>query len=334
LLDDAARVIHTGQHYDPNLSEVFFHDLGLPSPDLFLGVGGGPRGQQIGEATMALDGVFAQNEPRAVVVQGDTNSVAAGALAANSREIFLCHIEAGLRSHDRLMPEEHNRVITDHLSDLCCAPTTLSVDNLAAEGISGRRVVLTGNTVVEAVQGLIPPPAERAQILDKYEVAADNYCLSTFHRPENVDDPERYATILTELANLPVPVLLPLHPRSVARADSFGLGHLLAKIRVVDPIRYRDFLALEASSALMISDSGGIAEEASVVKRPLVVVRNSTERPEVMGTFAVRVKAGPEIGDEARRLLDEGWKHLERIPSPYGDGSASRRSLEALAERI
>jgi UDP-N-acetylglucosamine 2-epimerase (non-hydrolysing) len=206
------------------------------------------------------------------------------------------------------------------------------VANLAAEGIAGNRVALTGNTVVEAVRGLMP--ANRAEILDRYGVEAGEFILATFHRPENVDDPERYATILNELANLPLPVILPLHPRSVARAEAFGLGTLLEKLRVTEPIGYRDFLGLEAESALMVSDSGGIAEEASVVKRPLVVVRNSTERPEVMGTFAVLVQPGPAIGDESRRLLDLGWSHLAAVPSPYGDGSASLKSLEALASAL
>ena len=333
-LGDAARVVHTGQHYDPGLSETFFREMELPAPDLFLEVGGTTRGHQIGEGIKALDDYFSQDPPRAVIVQGDTNAVAAGAVAANARNLFLCHVEGGLRSFDRAMPEEHNRTITDHLSDLSCAPTQIAVDNLLREGIPGDRIALTGNTVIEAVLGLLPGPEERAEILDKYDLTAGKYALSTFHRPENVDDSDRFATILRELGDLPVPVLLPLHPRSVAAAAVFGLEDLLQEIRVAQPVGYREFLALEAESALMISDSGGIAEEASVVKRPLVVVRNSTERPEVMGTFATRVAAGPEIGIEARRMLERGWKHLQAIPSPYGDGTASQKTLEALADRL
>jgi len=334
ILGPAARVIHTGQHYDPNLSASFFADLSLPEPDLFLEVGGASRGHQIGEATSLLDAHFSERRPLAVVVQGDTNAVAAGALAANAREIPLCHIEAGLRSYDRAMPEEHNRIVADHLADLCCAPTEVNVANLANEGISGERVVLTGNTVVEAVQGFLPPGLARREILERYGVEAGRFVLSTFHRPENVDDRERFAAILEQLASLPLPVLLPLHPRSVRRADAFGLHGLLAKLSVVEPIGYRDFLALESECALMVSDSGGIAEEASVVKRPLVVVRNSTERPEVMGTFATRVSAGPAIGEAARRNLEEGWAALQDLPSPYGDGSASIKSVEALIAHL
>jgi UDP-N-acetylglucosamine 2-epimerase (non-hydrolysing) len=333
-LGDAARVVHTGQHYDSNLSEIFFRELGLAPPDQFLEVGGASRGHQIGEGIKALSAFFAEDPPRAVLVQGDTNAVAAGALAANATSVFLCHIEAGLRSRDRAMPEEHNRVITDHLADLCCAPTTVAVDNLKSEGIPDERIALTGNTIVEAVTELLPARPERLAIVTRHGMEPGNYALATFHRPENVDVTDRFAAILEELAGLPVPVLLPLHPRSVARANTFGFENLLQKLRVIDPIGYREFLGLEAESAVMVSDSGGIAEEASVVKRPVVVVRNSTERPEVMGTFAVLVQPGPQIGAEARRWLDVGWAHLEDIPSPYGDGTASEKSLEALADRL
>lgn len=337
LLDDAALLIHTGQHYDPKLSGSFLAEFGLPEPDAFLEVGGSSRGHQIGEATSRLDALFADYHPVAVMAQGDTNSVAAAALAANSREVFFCHIEAGLRSFDRAMPEEHNRVIADHLSDLCCAPTEVNVENLAAEGISGYRVVQTGNTIVEAVQELLPSPEERMRLCEQYEVEPARFVLSTFHRPENVDDPERYRTILEQLAKLPVPVLLPLHPRSVRRAAEHGLSDLLDQIRVTEPIGYREFLGLQAESALLISDSGGIQEEVSIVKRPVIVVRNSTERPEVIGTFATRVLPGEAMGEAASGALEDiGGVHAElaELDSPYGDGTASRRSIEALADSI
>jgi UDP-N-acetylglucosamine 2-epimerase (non-hydrolysing) len=329
LLGPAAQVIHTGQHYDPNLSASFFAELSLPEPDIFLEVGGRARGHQIGEATLLLDAHFAAYRPQAVVVQGDTNAVMAGALAANAREIPLAHIEAGLRSFDRAMPEEHNRVVADQLSDLCCAPTSVSVANLAAEGISGDRVVLTGNTVVEAVNGLLPSTDERRRLLDHYDVEPGRFVLSTFHRPENVDDLATFEMILRELARLALPVVLPLHPRSVRRAQEFGLEPLLAQVRVAPPIGYRDFLGLEAESALMISDSGGVQEEASIVKRPVVVVRKSTERPEVLGTFAKLVRPGPEIGRAAREWL-ESTANLAEIASPYGKGEASAKSVNAL----
>ena len=213
----------------------------------------------------------------------------------------------------------------------------MNVENLASEGIVGDRVVETGNTVVEAVQELLPSPEERKELCARYGVEPGRFVLSTFHRPENVDDPANYRAILEELTELPVPVLLPLHPRSVRRASEQGLDELLARIMVTEPIGYREFLGLEAESALVISDSGGVQEETSIVKRPVIVVRNSTERPEVIGTFATRVLPGPDIGEIAWPIIDDvDGVHagLADLPSPYGDGTASHRSLEALSKRI
>ena len=334
LLGDAAHVIHTGQHYDRHLSDDLFADLHLAPPEVFLGTGGERRGSQIGQGIQLLDEHFALTNPLAVIVQGDTNSVVSGAIAANARNIFLCHVEAGLRSHDRTMPEEHNRVIADHLSDLCCAPTYVALENLAVEGIDSDRVVMTGNTIVETVRNLIPTPDSRQAVVGSYGLEPGAFALATFHRPENVDHPETLRTILTELASLPVPVLFPIHPRTRASMERYGLSTLLDPASLVEPIGYRDFLALQAECAVMISDSGGIAEEASILKRPLVVVRRSTERPEVMGTFAVRVSVGTDIGLNALRFLEVGWHHLQTLPTPYGDGTASEQTLQALAERL
>jgi UDP-N-acetylglucosamine 2-epimerase (non-hydrolysing) len=331
LLGDAAFVVHTGQHYDPKLSGSFFTEMGLPEPDVFLDVGGMTRGAQIGIAVQKLDALFGEWSPQAVIVQGDTNAVLAGAVAANARQVAICHIEAGLRSFDRAMPEEHNRVVTDHLSDLCCAPTWVNVENLGNEGISGNRVVQTGNTIVEAVIELLPSEDEQAEIASAQGVEPGGFVLSTFHRPENVDDSASYRAILEQLAGLDLPVVLPLHPRSVKRAEEHGLGSLLAEIRVIEPIGYREFLGLEAAAALMISDSGGVQEEASIVKTPLVVVRNSTERPEVIGTFATRVLPGPAIGEAAQEMLA---RDLTSYETPYGDGTASAQSLTALASVV
>ncbi len=336
LLGPAARVIHTGQHYDANLSEVFFGAFGLAPPSRFLEVGGEPRGIQIGEATSRLTRLFEDDPPRAVVVQGDTNAVLAGALAANATETPLVHVEAGLRSYDRAMPEEHNRVICDHLSDLCLAPTETSASNLAGEGIEGERVAVTGNTVVEALGALLPTSAERAEVLARYCLAPNGFILSTFHRPENVDHPQTWKAILSDLAGVSLPVLLPLHPRSRQRAASFGLGPLLDQLQVVDPLPYPEFLSLLAECALAVSDSGGVQEEVSVVKRPMVVVRNSTERPEVLGTFAVLRKPGDGVGEAITLILetlDYTHRRLADTPTPYGDGTASLRSV-ALIKRM
>ena len=336
LLGPAARVIHTGQHYDANLSSVFFRAFDLAPPSRFLEVGGEPRGIQIGEATSRLTRMFNDDPPRAVIVQGDTNAVLAGALTANATETPLVHVEAGLRSYDRAMPEEHNRVVCDHLSDLCLAPTATSAANLAKEGIEGDRVAITGNTVVEALTTLLPSAEARAEMLARHGLERNGFILSTFHRPENVDHPQTWRTILSDLAGLSLPVVLPLHPRSRHRAASFGLGTLLDQLRVVDPLPYPEFLSLLAECALAVSDSGGVQEEVSVVKRPVVVVRKSTERPEVLGTFATLRQPGDGVQEAITEIADnlpDTHHRLAATPSPYGDGAASLRSV-TLIERL
>ncbi|MDH3470465.1 MAG: UDP-N-acetylglucosamine 2-epimerase (non-hydrolyzing) [Acidimicrobiia bacterium] len=334
-LGPAARLIHTGQHWDHELNQIFFSEFRLPDPAVQLSIGGDARGQQIGEAAALLSEDLAHSRPRALVVQGDTNATLAGALAANANTVPVMHVEAGLRSFDRRMPEEHNRILTDHLSALCCAATPTSKANLEAEGITGSRVVVTGNTVVEALEQLLPH--DRSELLERFEVTPNEFVLATFHRPENVDSADPLRAILSELAALPLPVVLPLHPRTAARVNEFGLESLLTGLRVVEPIGYRDFLGLAAESALLVSDSGGIQEEASVLKRPVIVVRRSTERPEVLGTFATLVEPGDAIGIAAQSLLadlDRVHGELAQLPSPYGDGTASQRCVAALTEYL
>ena len=333
-LGSTAHVIHSGQHYSPELAAEFQDALGLPAPAAQLDVGGGTRGQQIASATAGVEELLLGHGYGAVVVQGDTNTALAGALAANAAGVPLVHVEAGLRSFDRAMPEEHNRVLVDHLSDLCLAPTEASRSNLAAEGIEGEdRVVVTGNTVVEAVGWLSPSRTEADRILGSRQVSRDGFVLATFHRPENVDDPSVLEVILADLAALPVPVVLPMHPRTAARARDAGLGLLLDRLRVEPPVPYAVFLGLFGACALVVSDSGGVQEEASVLKRPVIVVRRSTERPEVQGTFCELVPPGPRVGDIARSWLDdraERHARLAALPCPYGDGDASAKSVAAL----
>lgn len=329
ILGDRATVIHTGQHFDATLSAIFFDTFGLGEPAVTLGIGGASRGTQIGRAVDALDAVFAGTPPATVIVQGDTNSTLAGALAANSRGIPLIHVEAGLRSFDRRMPEEHNRIAADHLADLCCAPTTVSRANLLAERIPPERITLTGNTIVEAVASLLPDADRRHHLTIAHGVEADAFIVGTFHRPENVDDPQRLAAILDALQALPLPVLLPLHPRTLAAMQRSGLAPG-GNVHVVAPLGYPEFLGLAAVAALLVSDSGGVQEEASIVKRPVVVVRRSTERPEVVGTFATM--AAPEgIGIAVEEWLSDLAAHHARLastPTPYGDGKASERIAE------
>jgi UDP-N-acetylglucosamine 2-epimerase (non-hydrolysing) len=328
LLGPDACLIHSGQHDSHDMARAFLDELRLGHPDVQLTVGGQSRARQIGDAIRRFDEYFDACAPAAVVVQGDTNTTLAGALAANAREIPIVHVEAGLRSRDRAMPEEHNRVLTDHLADVCCAPTEVCSANLRQEGIDAERVVVTGNTVVDAVLASLPADGERRAVLAERGLEPSSYVLATFHRPENVDEPDALKTVLEQLAGLRLPVVLPLHPRTADRARAFGLSDHLSKLTITEPLGYSEFVTLAAESAVLVSDSGGLVEEASVLKRPIAVARRSTERPEVLGTFADLVAVGPAIGERVNTWLDDiGAVHarLRDIPSPYGDGQASAR---------
>jgi UDP-N-acetylglucosamine 2-epimerase (non-hydrolysing) len=324
--DDAA-VVYTGQHYDSSMYSRIRQDIAEPGSFVELGLGGArSRGSQLGNAVAALDAHFAAEPPDVVIVQGDTTSALAGALAANANDVPLVHVEAGLRSYDRAMPEEHNRVAIDHLADLCCAPTSVNRANLLAEGIAADRITVTGNTVVAALEEALPGAPESLRLISSLGLTPDSYVLATVHRPENVDCRENLEVILGELARLPLPVVLPLHPRTAKRVAAFGLERLLDRLRVIEPQSYPDFLSLARWAAVLVSDSGGVQEEVSVLKRPVVVVRRSTERPEIEGTFGTLVPPGPRVRAEVLRWLDDVSGHRTRlagIASPYGTGSSS-----------
>lgn len=327
-LGDRALVVHTGQHYDPNLSAIFFEQFDIEEPSAALGIGGKTRVEQIRQTRLGLRKYL--EDAAAVVVQGDTNTTLGAALAGHDLDVPVVHVEAGLRSFDRQMPEEHNRVITDHLSDLLCAPTPLNAETLTNAGLEGE-IVMTGNTVVEAIHTLLPQ--DRQPILETFGVSSGEFILATFHRPENVDDPKTLQSILDELSAVDAPTILPLHPRTVARIERHGIEAASESVRITDPIGYREFVALAAESAILISDSGGVQEEASVVKRPVIVVRRSTERPEVLGTFGKLIPPGGGIAELANdwleKLLDL-HEQLSTIPSPYGPGDASSKIVTAM----
>jgi UDP-N-acetylglucosamine 2-epimerase (non-hydrolysing) len=332
-LGPAARFLHTCQHRDENLSGVFLAGARLPQPETLSGICGKPRHVQIGRMIEQLGRRFAGQPPAAVLVQGDTNTVCAAAQAGNFAGAPVVHVEAGLRSHDRAMPEEINRSVAGVLADLHCAPTELAVANLRREGVPAGKIVLTGNTVVEATLGMLPDEAAARDIAAGLGVEPGRYVLATIHRSENTDDPDRLRAILDELSKLGLPVLLPLHPRTRAAARRHGLTAALDRLRPVPPADHRTFLGLASRARLLVSDSGGVQEECTVLKRPLIVVRNSTERPESIDAgFAHLVQPGPAIGDLGRQLIaDEGLgARLAVIPCPYGDGRASERITACL----
>lgn len=312
---------------------MFLAGAHLPQPETLSGICGEPRHTQIGRMVDVLGRMFDERPPAAVLVQGDTNTVSAAAQAGNYAGVPVVHVEAGLRSHDRAMPEEINRCVVGVLADLHCAPTQRAVANLLAVGVPAERIVLTGNTIVEATLGMMPDETAARKIVTGLGAEPGDYVLATIHRPENTDDPERLRVILEELSKLGLPVLLPLHPRTRAAADRHGLDAEVDRLRPVPPADHRTFLALARHARLLVSDSGGVQEECTVLKRPLIVVRNSTERPEsIEAGFAHLVQPGPGISDLGRQLIaDEGLgERLAAIPCPYGDGKASERIADLL----
>lgn len=326
-LGERAFVVHTGQHYDRELSGQFLEQFGIGEPDVVLqGVGGQDRGTQIATAIRALTTLFTERAPKAVIVQGDTNAVSAGAQAANYAGIPVIHVEAGLRSHDRAMPEELNRLVVGVLADIHCAATAHNADNLRREGIPAERIIVTGNTIVEATQqSLMQDPAPIETFFPGGRVP-ERFVLATIHRPENTDTREALSRVLNAIGDIDAPVLMLAHPRTRAAIDRFGLTPLLDRILVAESADHVQFLTLASRASLLVSDSGGLQEECTVLQRPLLVVRRSTERPEsVDAGFAELVTPELDIAATANRMLEAGADHLADLPCPYGDGSASEQ---------
>ncbi|WP_432542530.1 non-hydrolyzing UDP-N-acetylglucosamine 2-epimerase [Kineococcus sp. SYSU DK002] len=322
--------VFTGQHYDPELTDAVFRSCGLePLAPAVDGVGGGTRAQQVATMVDRLADRFTRQRPRAVVVQGDTNTANAGAQAGHYLGIPVVHVEAGLRSHDRAMPEETNRLLISALADVHCAATPENARNLLDGAVPAGSVFVTGNPVVEAVTALCPSEEETAGLLAGLGVAPGGV-VATVHRPENTDDPHRLRTLVAGLGELGAPVALPLHPRTRKALGAWGVT-VPAAVRVLPPVDYRTFLALTRSASLLVSDSGGLQEEVTVLKKPLVVVRTSTERPEsVAAGFSVLSEPEDLVGHARRMTSPQALARLADTPSPYGDGLASQR-IAALA---
>lgn len=279
--DHEHRVIHTGQHYDARLSQVFFDELGVPDPDWNLGVGSGSQGQQTGSMLQSLEVVLDEQRPDWVLVYGDTNSTLAGALAAVKLHLPTAHLEAGLRSFNRRMPEEHNRVLTDHASDLLLAPTAVAVDQLSREALSAR-TVLVGDVMADVLLrirdeiGRAPAPAL------PYGGPEDDYVVATVHRAENTDDPSRLSVLVKRLAELPLPVRLLVHPRLAARAESYGISLEDGAIQAMPPLPYRSMVAMVLRARAVVTDSGGLQKEAFLLGVPCATLRAETEWPETL----------------------------------------------------
>ena len=326
-------IVHTGQHYSDSLNSVFFEVLSLPEPDYELAVGSGSHGEQTGEMIVEIEKVLFEEKPDVVLVQGDTNSVLAGAIASCKLPIDLGHIEAGLRSHDRTMPEERNRVLTDHAAEYLFAPTGQSKRALREEGIPDERIYVTGNTVVDAVMQNKTLAMEETSVFEDYDLVRGEYCLLTAHRAETVDNEERFASLLEGVGrvtrSLDCEIVYPIHPRAANKVEEFGL-EIPENVRTIEPLEYLDFLALESGAALVLTDSGGVQEEACILGVPCVTLRDNTERPETL-----EVDANVLVGTEAQSIHDGALESIDRSPNwsnPFGDGDAAERIVDAVLQ--
>lgn len=320
--------VHTGQHYDDELSTVFFRELGIPAPEYELDVGSGPPGRQTAKMVIRIEEIVKHERPDAVVVYGDTNSALAGALVAAKTDPELVHVEAGLRSQNWSMPEEVNRVVTDHVSDVLLAPTETAVENLRAEGLT-EGVHLTGDVQYDLVTWARSRARARSTTLEEFGLAPGKYVLATVHRAENTDHPERLRSILDGLASAPMPVILPAHPRLVYRLEELGLaGRVRDEFVLTEPLGYFDFVRLLDCANRVATDSGGIQKEAYFLGTPCVTLRDETEWVETLhGDWNVLVGAD---GEAIRRELTRR-RSPEADPRPPGDGHPSERIVEVLA---
>lgn len=327
-------IVHTGQHYSYDMDRVFFEDLHLPLPSYNLDVGSGSHGRQTGKMLAGIEDILIKEKPDIVYVQGDTNTVLAGALAASKLQIAIGHVEAGLRSFDRAMPEETNRIVADHVSDLLFAPTVESKRLLLREGIPEAKIFVTGNTIVDAVKSNLEI-ARGSDILKRLKLSPKAYLLSTIHRQENVDDRSRLSSIIDGLSKVyseyKLPIILPIHPRTKKNLAEFGLT-IPEGISLIDPAGFMDFLMLEANARIALTDSGGVQEECCILNVPCVTLRENTERPETI-LVGANVLAGSEadkICVAARTMLDkkDPWEN------PFGDGSAGKNIVDIAIEKL
>jgi len=332
-------LIHSGQHYSYEMDQIFFEELELPKPDYALEVGSGTHGVQTARILERTEEVLMKEKPDVVLVQGDTNTVAGGALTAAKLHIPVGHIEAGLRSYFREMPEELNRIIADNMSDFLFVPTKESAEILKKEGFPKERIFLTGNTVVDATLEHIGIAEKKSKILTELKLKPKEFFLITSHRPENVDSPERLTSILESLVEVSnrykKAVVWPIHPRTKKMIEELGLNSLMKKIHnlnVIKPIGYFDFLSLQKNAKLILTDSGGVQEESCILKTPCVTLRDNTERPESI-TVGANILSGVTtqgIIKAIEKMIDNkgAWQN------PFGDGKSAQKILQILKKSL
>ncbi len=328
-------LIHTGQHYSPSLDKIFFEKLKIPRPKYNLGVGSGTHSQQMAKLLVRTEKVFLQEKPDLVLISGDTNSIAGAALVAAKLYLPLIHIEAGLRSFDRRMPEEVNRVIADHLSDFLFAPTSAARDNLIQEGIKRNRIFVVGNIIVDAVKQNIKIARNTSDVLSRLRLSPRKFFLVTAHRQENVDNKKRFQGILRGLElvfrKFQLPIIYPIHPRSRKRLKQFRLK-VPSGVKVIPPLDYWDFLLLESSAALVLTDSGGIQEETCILRVPCVTLRDNTERPETL-----EVGSNIIVGTNPQKIVRGVQKMINKRrqwANPFGKGNTASLILDIIYHKI
>jgi len=336
-----AMLVHTGQHYDKNMSDVFFSDLDMPAPDKFLGVGSGSHAEQTAKVMIEMEKLLAEEKPDLLMVAGDVNSTLAAAIVAAKAQVPLAHIESGLRSFDRSMPEEINRIVADEFSDFCFVTEPSGLDNLKNEGIQSERVFYVGNTMIDSiVKHRTAAEKKFPSLSEKYNIQIEGYALITLHRPSNVDDMTNL-TLLVELfesiARFAKRILFPVHPRTRKKLEEFGLLSRVESnpsLTLIEPVGYLDFLALQANAAVVLTDSGGVQEETTALGVPCLTLRENTERP-VTITTGTNVMTGLDkdmIVALAERAFTEEWKP-SRVPELW-DGAASKRIVEVLRQSL
>ena len=325
-------ILHTGQHYSYSLDGVFFEQLKLPPAKYNLEVGSGSHGEQTARTLIGVENVLQGERPDIVLVEGDTNAVLAGALAAAKLHMKVGHVEAGLRSYDRQMPEEINRILTDHCSDYLFAPTVKAKGILLGEGVPEAKIFVTGNTIVDAVYQHLETARERASMLTTLRLKPKKYFLVTLHRAENIDDRAKFASILEGLdevaAHFRLPVIYPVHPHSWRRMGEFDLKP--KNLTLIVPVDFLDFLQLESNAGLVLTDSGGVQEEACILEVPCVTLRDNTERLETIHVGSnILAGASPDRILECSELMlgrQDNWVN------PFGDGKAGERIVKILVE--
>ena len=328
-------ILHTGQHYTHNLDKIFFRDLELPEPKYNLNVGSGTHAEETGKMLIGIEKILLKEKPSITLIEGDTNTVLAGALAASKLHIKIGHIEAGVRSYDRTMPEEINRIVTDHVSDYLFAPTEKARKILLKEGISKDKIFVTGNTIVDAIYQNLEIAQKKVDILNKLNLNSREYFLVTAHRQENVDVKERLKGILDGLEliyrEFNFPIIYPIHPRTMKMIKEFGLNIPLG-VKLIDPLGFLEFLQLEEHANLILTDSGGIQMEACILHIPCVTLRDNTEWLET-----IEVGSNMLAGCDPNNILksvttminkDKNWKN------PFGDGTAGRQIITVLANQL